>query len=138
MSTGEQVSCGQGCRCTKNAGVPVDALQLLHGPGETVGASLVAQPGIAGVARVASAAARPDPTQFDPASPYHDIPGATHVGHESCKTCHEAEFQDWLLSDHHKAMNPATEEFVLGDFNDATFVDALVSGKARNNARYAI
>jgi hypothetical protein len=56
-----------------------------------------------------------------PASPYHDIPGATHVGHESCKTCHEAEFQDWLLSDHHKAMNPATEEFVLGDFNDATF-----------------
>ena len=31
------------------AGVPADALQLLHGPGETVGASLVAQPGIAGV-----------------------------------------------------------------------------------------
>jgi RHH-type proline utilization regulon transcriptional repressor/proline dehydrogenase/delta 1-pyrroline-5-carboxylate dehydrogenase len=31
------------------AGVPAGALQLLHGPGETVGASLVAQPGIAGV-----------------------------------------------------------------------------------------
>ncbi|MBS3911014.1 MAG: L-glutamate gamma-semialdehyde dehydrogenase [Hydrogenophaga sp.] len=31
------------------AGVPVNALQLLHGPGETVGASLVAQAGIAGV-----------------------------------------------------------------------------------------
>jgi len=31
------------------AGVPQDALQLLHGPGETVGAALVAQPGIAGV-----------------------------------------------------------------------------------------
>ena len=31
------------------AGVPAEALQLLHGPGETVGASLVAQPGIAGV-----------------------------------------------------------------------------------------
>ena len=30
-------------------GVPVDALQLLHGPGETVGAALVAQPGVAGV-----------------------------------------------------------------------------------------
>ncbi|MGC3986977.1 MAG: EVE domain-containing protein [Pseudorhodoferax sp.] len=29
------------------------------------------QPGIAGIARVASAV-RPDPTQFDPASPYHD------------------------------------------------------------------
>lgn len=31
------------------AGVPDDALQLLHGPGETVGAALVAEPGIAGV-----------------------------------------------------------------------------------------
>ena len=31
------------------AGVPTDALQLLHGPGETVGAALVAQPGVAGV-----------------------------------------------------------------------------------------
>ncbi|MCB1207128.1 MAG: ammonia-forming cytochrome c nitrite reductase subunit c552 [Verrucomicrobiae bacterium] len=54
-------------------------------------------------------------------SPYHAIPGATHVGHESCKTCHEGEFREWLLSDHHKAMSPATEEYVLGDFNDATF-----------------
>ena len=31
------------------AGVPEDALQLLHGPGETVGAALVAAPGVAGV-----------------------------------------------------------------------------------------
>ena len=31
------------------AGVPPDALQLLHGPGETVGAALVGQPDIAGV-----------------------------------------------------------------------------------------
>ena len=31
------------------AGVPTDALQLLNGPGETVGAALVAQPGVAGV-----------------------------------------------------------------------------------------
>jgi len=31
------------------AGVPTDAVQLLHGPGETVGAALVAAPGVAGV-----------------------------------------------------------------------------------------
>ena len=31
------------------AGVPQDALRLLHGPGESVGAALVAQPGVAGV-----------------------------------------------------------------------------------------
>lgn len=30
-------------------GVPADALQLLHGPGETIGAALVAQPQVAGV-----------------------------------------------------------------------------------------
>lgn len=33
--------------------------------------SSCAEPGIAGIARVASGT-RPDPTQFDPASPYHD------------------------------------------------------------------
>ena len=37
--------------------------------------SSCAEPGIAGFARVASTA-RPDPTQFDPRSPYHD-PAAT-------------------------------------------------------------
>jgi RHH-type proline utilization regulon transcriptional repressor/proline dehydrogenase/delta 1-pyrroline-5-carboxylate dehydrogenase len=37
------------------AGIPADALQLLHGPGETLGAALVAQPGIAGVAFTGSA-----------------------------------------------------------------------------------
>jgi RHH-type proline utilization regulon transcriptional repressor/proline dehydrogenase/delta 1-pyrroline-5-carboxylate dehydrogenase len=31
------------------AGVPLGALKLLHGPGDTVGAALVAQPGVAGV-----------------------------------------------------------------------------------------
>jgi len=33
----------------RQAGVPDDALQLLHGPGDTVGAALVAAPGVAGV-----------------------------------------------------------------------------------------
>jgi RHH-type transcriptional regulator, proline utilization regulon repressor / proline dehydrogenase / delta 1-pyrroline-5-carboxylate dehydrogenase len=37
-------------RLMHQCGVPADALQLLHGPGETVGAALVAHPGIAGVA----------------------------------------------------------------------------------------
>ncbi|AEG91515.1 L-glutamate gamma-semialdehyde dehydrogenase [Ramlibacter tataouinensis] len=36
-------------RLLHEAGVPPDALQLLHGPGETVGAALVAAPGVAGV-----------------------------------------------------------------------------------------
>jgi RHH-type proline utilization regulon transcriptional repressor/proline dehydrogenase/delta 1-pyrroline-5-carboxylate dehydrogenase len=36
-------------RLLRAAGIPADALQLIHGPGDTVGAALVAQPGIAGV-----------------------------------------------------------------------------------------
>ncbi|MEP6826380.1 MAG: proline dehydrogenase family protein, partial [Ramlibacter sp.] len=36
-------------RLLRAAGVPADALQLLHGPGETVGAALVAAPRVAGV-----------------------------------------------------------------------------------------
>ncbi len=62
-----------------------------------------------------------DPEKSASSPPWHPVPGASHVGHESCKTCHEDQFQEWLLSDHHKAMNPATEEFVLGDFNNAVF-----------------
>ncbi len=54
-------------------------------------------------------------------SPYHDVPGASFVGLKSCTECHKEQFDDWLQSDHHLAMNPATEEFVLGDFNDVTF-----------------
>ena len=38
------------------AGIPADALQLLHGPGETVGAALVAAPGVAGVVFTGSTA----------------------------------------------------------------------------------
>ena len=39
----------EGVKLLHTAGVPADALQLLHGPGETVGAALVAAPGVAGV-----------------------------------------------------------------------------------------
>jgi len=38
------------------AGVPHDVLQMLHGPGDTVGAALVAHPGVAGVAFTGSTA----------------------------------------------------------------------------------
>jgi RHH-type transcriptional regulator, proline utilization regulon repressor / proline dehydrogenase / delta 1-pyrroline-5-carboxylate dehydrogenase len=39
----------EAARLLHAAGVPIDALQLCHGPGETVGAALVALDGIAGV-----------------------------------------------------------------------------------------
>ena len=43
-------------RLLHTAGVPDAALQLLHGPGETVGAALVAAPGVAGVVFTGSTA----------------------------------------------------------------------------------
>ena len=46
----------QAVRILHTAGIPADALQLLHGPGETVGAALVAQPGVAGVVFTGSTA----------------------------------------------------------------------------------
>jgi hypothetical protein len=41
---------------------------------------------------------------------------ASHVGAETCKTCHESEFQAWSGSHHQLAMQEATAASVLGDF----------------------
>ena len=40
---------GEAVKLLHAAGVPEDVLQIAHGPGETVGAALVAAPGVAGV-----------------------------------------------------------------------------------------
>ncbi|MEN8225895.1 MAG: tetratricopeptide repeat protein [Bacteroidota bacterium] len=42
-------------------------------------------------------------------------------GGESCIECHRTEFDLWKGSDHDLAMAHATNESVLGDFNDAAF-----------------
>jgi len=42
------------------------------------------------------------------------------VGREVCATCHQAEAERWLGSDHDLAMQEATESSVLGDFNNAS------------------
>ena len=39
----------------------------------------------------------------------------------ACGECHKKELNDWLESDHNKAMEIATEATVKGDFNNATF-----------------
>ncbi len=43
------------------------------------------------------------------------------TGGESCIECHQIEYDLWKASDHDLAMAHATDEMVLGDFNDATF-----------------
>lgn len=45
---------------------------------------------------------------------------ATYVGSEACVDCHSAEVEAWEGSHHDMAMKHATDESVLGDFNDQT------------------
>jgi predicted CXXCH cytochrome family protein len=43
------------------------------------------------------------------------------VGTDTCVTCHKEQFAAWKNSHHDLAMQEATAETVLGDFDDATF-----------------
>ena len=54
-----------------------------------------------------------------PATPVVQGP-AEYVGTPACASCHEAEHQGWLGSHHDLAMQKATPETVLGDFDDVT------------------
>lgn len=46
---------------------------------------------------------------------------ATFVKDESCRQCHERQFDLWIGSDHERAMDHATPDSVLGDFDNAVF-----------------
>lgn len=46
---------------------------------------------------------------------------ARYVGREQCIDCHQTEAKLWEGSDHDRAMEIATDETVLGDFNNAEF-----------------
>ncbi|MDH3329525.1 MAG: cytochrome c family protein, partial [Desulfobulbaceae bacterium] len=48
---------------------------------------------------------------------------AVFAGSEKCKKCHQAAYDKWQGSHHDLAMDTATEQTVLGDFNDAVFTD---------------
>jgi uncharacterized CHY-type Zn-finger protein len=64
-------------------------------------------------------------------SPGHSndkLTNADYVGSESCKSCHETEFNDWEGSHHDKAMMEADANSVLADFN-TTFANQGVTSK---------
>jgi tetratricopeptide (TPR) repeat protein len=50
-----------------------------------------------------------------------EVANGQYVGSKTCAECHQHEHQLWRGSDHDRAMELATENSVLGDFNDATF-----------------
>lgn len=44
-----------------------------------------------------------------------------YLGSESCQSCHEQAYADWMKSHHAYSMREANEETVLGDFNNTSF-----------------
>ena len=50
------------------------------------------------------------------------VDGVAFVSNEKCAECHAQEFQEWQGSHHERAMQPASEETVLGDFSGAELV----------------
>ena len=59
----------------------------------------------------------PEPLHLDATS----VEGPSFIGVANCVTCHETEHRLWEPSHHAAAMRPATPQFVLGDFDNATF-----------------
>jgi len=61
--------------------------------------------------------------------PDRHLPVATsgYVGAQVCAQCHQAEYRYWQDSQHAKAMQPAIEQTVLGDFNEALFTYAGIT-----------
>jgi hypothetical protein len=49
---------------------------------------------------------------------------ASHAftGSDSCKSCHQQEYENWRGSHHDLAMQLPSAETVLGDFDDAEFI----------------
>ncbi|MEW5738993.1 MAG: tetratricopeptide repeat protein [Myxococcota bacterium] len=53
----------------------------------------------------------------------------SYVGAAACTRCHPAQAEAWKGSHHDRAMEAATPEAVLGDFDDATFSQAGLSSR---------
>jgi predicted CXXCH cytochrome family protein len=67
------------------------------------------------------------------------MPVTDYVGRESCRECHLKEYNLFLGSDHDRSMDTATEETVLGDFNDASFTHFGVTSRFyRKDGKYMV
>ncbi len=70
----------------------------------------------------------PLPPENEPAQINADLK-AHYVGRASCKHCHEKQYALYTGSDHDMAMDIATDNTVLGDFNNASFTHHGVTSK---------
>jgi tetratricopeptide (TPR) repeat protein len=63
----------------------------------------------------------------------------TYVGDKSCQSCHQKEYNLYLTSDHYRAMMPATDTTVLGDFNNKQFTaDGVTSRFFKKEGKFFI
>jgi len=53
---------------------------------------------------------------------------AEFIERQSCIECHEEQYAEWTGSHHDLAMDVATEETVLGDFNTSTYCHKIPLG----------
>lgn len=64
---------------------------------------------------------------------------STYVGRQTCLECHQGQHRQWTGSHHDLAMDRATPETVLGDFNDVEFTHHGVASRLyRDGQRYMI
>jgi Flp pilus assembly protein TadD len=64
---------------------------------------------------------------------------ATYVGEPACTKCHESQTREWRLSDHARAMEPATDQTVLGDFSSTSFSYAgITSTFTKRDGRFFV
>ncbi len=56
-----------------------------------------------------------------PKSDANELSQASFVGGRKCGDCHKSEYDKWQGSHHDRAMDLATDETVLGNFDDAVF-----------------
>lgn len=73
------------------------------------------------------------------ALPADALDRATYVGRSTCAECHSPQHGLWLGSHHDRAMELATDETVLGDFNNAEFTRAGVTTRFfRDGERFMV
>ena len=64
---------------------------------------------------------------------------ARYVGSGACVSCHSDQAAAWRTSQHHDAMAEATEEKVLGNFNDAAFTYASTTSTfSKRDGRFRV
>ena len=64
---------------------------------------------------------------------------ATYVGRQTCAQCHQNQMDQWHGSHHDLAMDLATPDTVLGDFNDATLEHyGITSRMFRDGDKYMV